>query len=370
MELITITIPVMEKMIEAKLLEYGLAKAAPIRLDQSIFVKNGSKLSENAKKVLRKRYLKKDSDGNVLETPEQMFRRVAHHIAQAEQQYGVSDDAERMEEIFYEMMTESKFLPNSPTLMNAGRSLGQLAACFVLPVEDSMEGIFDALKNAALIHKSGGGTGFAFSRLRPKDSRVGTTGGVASGPVSFMRIFNTATEQVKQGGTRRGANMAILRVDHPDIMEFIYSKQDKQALNNFNISVGITDAFVDAMNNGGGYDLLDPCSKEPVGQQDAVEVYQSLVRQAWKNGDPGIVFLDRLNKDNPTPLIGEIESTNPCGEQPLLPLEACNLGSLNLAKFIVENGKGPVIDYEALKEMAERLKFAEEGQMRVGRRFP
>jgi ribonucleoside-diphosphate reductase alpha chain len=351
MELITITIPVMEKMIEAKLLEYGLAKAVPIRLDQSIFVKNGSKLSENAKKVLRKRYLKKDCDGNVLETPDRMFRRVAHDIAQAELQYGNSADEAKVEEIFYEMMTEHKFLPNSPTLMNAGRSLGQLAACFVLPVEDSMEGIFDALKNAALIHKSGGGTGFAFSRLRPKHSRVGTTGGVASGPVSFMRIFNTATEQVKQGGTRRGANMAILRVDHPDIMEFVFSKQDRHELNNFNISVGITEAFIEAMNNGGDYDLIDPCSKESVAELNAVEVYQALVKQAWKNGDPGIVFLDRLNKDNPTPLLGEIESTNPCGEQPLLPLEACNLGSLNLAKFVVENGKGPVIDYEALREL-------------------
>ena len=351
MELITITIPVMEKIIEAKLLEYGLAKTVPIRLDRSIFVKNGSTFSENAKKVLRKRYLKKDCDGNVLETPEQMFRRVAHDIAQAELLYGNSVDEAEVEEIFYDMMIESKFLPNSPTLMNAGRRLGQLAACFVLPVEDSMEGIFDALKNAALIHKSGGGTGFAFSRLRPKDSRVGTTGGVASGPVSFMRIFNTATEQVKQGGTRRGANMAILRVDHPDIMEFIFSKEAKDELNNFNISVGLTDTFITAMNKGKSYDLTDPCSNESVDQLDATEVYQSLVKQAWKNGDPGIVFLDRINEDNPTPFLGEIESTNPCGEQPLLPLEACNLGSVNLAKFVVENGKGPVIDYEALREL-------------------
>jgi ribonucleoside-diphosphate reductase alpha chain len=351
MELITITIPVIEKMIEAKLLEYGLSRPAPIRLDQSIFVKNGSGLSENAKRVLKKRYLKRDSDGNVVETPGQMFRRVAHHIAQAEVQYGGSADVAEVEEIFYDMMTESKFLPNSPTLMNAGRRLGQLAACFVLPVEDSMEGIFDALKNAALIHKSGGGTGFAFSRLRPKHSRVGTTGGVASGPVSFMRIFNTATEQVKQGGTRRGANMAILRVDHPDIIEFIYSKKDKHELNNFNISVGITDTFIEAVNDGRAYDLIDPCTRETVDKLDALEVYQALVKQAWENGDPGIVFLDRLNRDNPTPLLGEIESTNPCGEQPLLPLEACNLGSVNLAKFVVENGQGPVIDYEALREL-------------------
>lgn len=351
MEPITITSPVIEKMIETKLLEYGLSKLAPIRLDRSIFVKNGLALSENAKKVLEKRYLKKDADGNVLETPEQMFKRVAHHIAQAEIQYGTAADVADMEAIFYKMMTESKFLPNSPTLMNAGRRLGQLAACFVLPVEDSMEGIFDALKNAALIHKSGGGTGFAFSRLRPKHSRVGTTGGVASGPVSFMRIFNTATEQVKQGGTRRGANMAILRVDHPDIMEFIFSKQDNNALNNFNISVGITDAFMEALNNLGTYDLFDPCSGEKVDELDAVEVYQTLVKQAWKNGDPGIVFLDRLNRDNPTPLLGEIESTNPCGEQPLLPLEACNLGSLNLAKFVVQNGQGPALDYEALRQL-------------------
>ncbi|MBW2109201.1 MAG: vitamin B12-dependent ribonucleotide reductase [Deltaproteobacteria bacterium] len=349
MELITIPMPVIEEIIQAKLLECGLAKGAPIRLDGSIFVKNGLVLSENAKRVLKKRYLRKDSRGNIVETPEDMFRRVAHHIAQAELTYGGPEDARKMEDVFYDIMTRGEFLPNSPTLMNAGRTLGQLAACFVLPVEDSMEGIFDALKNAALIHKSGGGTGFSFSRLRPKHSRVGTTGGVASGPVSFMRIFNTATEQVKQGGTRRGANMAILRVDHPDIMEFIFSKQDNRALNNFNISVGVTDTFMQAVRHQTSYDLVDPSTGEKTGSLDAPTVYQTLVSQAWKNGDPGIVFLDRLNRDNPTPELGEIESTNPCGEQPLLPLEACNLGSINLAKFVTADGAEPAIDYDGLK---------------------
>ena len=285
-----------------------------------------------------------------------MFRRVARHIAKAEKKFG--GDAEKIkttEALFYDLMTEAKFLPNSPTLMNAGRRLGQLAACFVLPVEDSMEGIFGALRNAALIHKSGGGTGFAFSRLRPKNSTVGTTGGVASGPVSFMKIFNTATEQVKQGGTRRGANMAILRVDHPDIMEFIYSKKDNRDLNNFNISVGVTDAFMQAVADSNEYDLIDPRTREKVGQLDAAEVYRILVKQAWENGDPGIIFLDRVNADNPTPELGEIESTNPCGEQPLLPMEACNLGSINLAKFVIPNtnGDGPVVDYSALKDVVE-----------------
>jgi ribonucleoside-diphosphate reductase alpha chain len=350
MELETITMPVLEKIIEAKLLEYGLTKTAPIRLDKSIFVGNGPLLSENARRVLDRRYLKKDGNGEVVETPDQMFRRVAQAIAKAEENYGRASEVKAVEAIFYDMMTQFKFLPNSPTLMNAGRRLGQLAACFVLPVEDSMEGIFDALKNAALIHKSGGGTGFAFSRLRPKNSRVGTTGGVASGPVSFMRIFNTATEQVKQGGTRRGANMAILRVDHPDIMEFITCKQNHKELNNFNISVGVTDAFMEAVESGGSYGLIDPRNKEKVGDLEARDVYQAMVGQAWENGDPGVVFLDRTNRDNPTPDLGEIESTNPCGEQPLLPMEACNLGSINLAKFVAEGDDAPAMDYEALKE--------------------
>ncbi len=353
LEISTIPISFIEKMIEAKLMEYGLTKPSPIHLDKSIFVKNRPNLSENARRVLKRRYLKKSSKGKVIETPEQMFRRVAHHIAKAEENYGnkSTKQVNKWEEIFHEMMIDAKFLPNSPTLMNAGRRLGQLAACFVLPVEDSMEGIFGALHHAALIHKSGGGTGFAFSRLRPKNSTVGTTGGVASGPVSFMKIFNTATEQVKQGGTRRGANMAILRVDHPDIMEFIYSKENNSELNNFNISVGVSDKFMEAVAKQEDYDLIDPRDEREVGRLNAAEVFQTLVKQAWKNGDPGIIFLDRINQDNPTPQLGDIESTNPCGEQPLLPMEACNLGSINLAKFVLENGDGPVIDYEGLKEV-------------------
>jgi len=351
LELQTITMPIIEHMIEAKLLECGLSKMTPIHLDRSIFVRRGLELSDNAARVLERRYLRKDSDGQVIETPEEMFARVAGHIAKAEKRYGGDARVKEMEGIFYRMMTEFKFLPNSPTLMNAGRRLGQLAACFVLPVNDSMEGIFDALKSAALIHKSGGGTGFSFSRLRPKRSRVGTTGGVASGPVSFMRIFNTATEQVKQGGTRRGANMAILRVDHPDIMEFIGCKKNNRELNNFNISVAVTDAFMEGVKTGNPYDLKDPRDDRKAGSLDAAEVYQALVKQAWENGDPGVIFLDRINRDNPTPGLGEIESTNPCGEQPLLPLEACNLGSINLAKFFIPTEEGPVIAYDCLRQV-------------------
>ena len=351
LDLTTITLPMIEKLIESKLLEFGMDKMQPVRLDKSIFVRNGVNLTDNARQVLERRYLKKDADGQVIETPEEMFRRVARHIAKAEKRFDKKADLLANEDRFYRLMTEFKFLPNSPTLMNAGRRLGQLAACFVLPVDDSMDGIFDSLKNAALIHKSGGGTGFSFSRLRSKNSLVGSTQGVASGPVSFMRIFNTATEQVKQGGTRRGANMAILRIDHPDILEFIHCKDKEGELNNFNISVGITDTFMDAVTKDTDYELVDPRSKTTVGALNARQVYDDIVRQAWKTGDPGIVFLDRLNRDNPTPEIGEIESTNPCGEQPLLPMEACNLGSINLAKMVHDIGDGPAIDYDELKSV-------------------
>ncbi|MBA3011431.1 MAG: vitamin B12-dependent ribonucleotide reductase [Desulfobacula sp.] len=305
-------------------------------------------LTENARTVLERRYLKKDASGKVCESPEHMFRRVAAHIAKAEKNYDKNADIKKTEDAFYNLMADFRFLPNSPTLMNAGRSLGQLAACFVLPVEDSIDGIFGAVKNAATIHKSGGGTGFSFSRLRPANSKVGSTGGVASGPVSFMKIFNTATEQIKQGGTRRGANMAVLRVDHPDIMSFITCKSNKNELNNFNISVGVTDAFMAAVKQKEDYDLIAPHSGQITGRLSAAAVYSELVKQAWETGDPGIIFLDEINRFNTTPGIGEIESTNPCGEQPLLPMEACNLGSINLTRFITKKNKKVQVDYEEL----------------------
>ena len=307
-------------------------------------------LTENARTVLERRYLKKDASGKVCESPEDMFRRVAAHIAKAEKNYDAKADVQKFEALFYSMMAEFRFLPNSPTLMNAGRSLGQLAACFVLPVEDSIDGIFGAVKNAATIHKSGGGTGFSFSRLRPANSKVGSTGGVASGPVSFMKIFNTATEQIKQGGTRRGANMAVLRVDHPDIMTFITCKNNKEELNNFNISVGVTDKFMAAVAQKQDYDLIDPHSGKINSCLSAPAVYDELIKQAWETGDPGIVFIDEINRFNSTPGLGEIESTNPCGEQPLLPMEACNLGSINLIRFVTGTENKPEIDFQKLKE--------------------
>lgn len=313
-----------------------------------------SDISSNALTVLEKRYLGKNEAGEVIETVDGMFRRVADTMAHVDTKYDNTADIEGLSDDFYEMMTELRFLPNSPTLMNAGRTLGQLSACFVLPIEDSMEGIFDSVKNAALIHKSGGGTGFSFSRLRQSGSSVKSTGGVASGPVSFMKVFNAATEAVKQGGTRRGANMGVLRIDHPDIVEFINCKADKKEITNFNISVGITEAFMEAVENDTDYDLIDPKTKQVVGHESAAKIFDMIVDHAWQNGEPGIIFLDRLNRDNITPTQGEIESTNPCGEQPLLPYESCNLGSINLVKMLRKTFTGYEFDFQLLEETVRK----------------
>ncbi len=313
------------------------------RLRQSLGIQE-PKLTVNALEVLRRRYLLKDESERVVETPDQMFARVAGAIARVDREYG--EDPEESERTFYRMMARLEFLPNSPTLFNAGTEMGQLSACFVLPVEDSLESILTAVRNMALIEKSGGGVGFDFSRLRPRGDVVRSTGGVASGPVSFMRIFDTATEVIKAGGKRRGAMMGILRVDHPDILEFITCKRDPSFLPNFNLSVSVTDDFMEKVEEGGEYWLVNPRNGERVRKVGARSVWELMAESAWTSGDPGVIFIDEINRHNPTPEVGRMEATNPCGEQPLLPYESCNLGSINLSRMV----EGGEVNWEKLRE--------------------
>jgi ribonucleoside-diphosphate reductase alpha chain len=308
-------------------------------------------LSQNALKVLEARYLRRNNRREIIEAPEELFQRVAGSVARAELLTGKPKDVGYWEETFYKMITSLDFLPNSPTLMNAGTPLGQLSACFVLPVEDTMEDIFEAVKQMALVQRTGGGTGFSFSRLRPKGSVVASTGGESSGPVSFMKVFDCATENIKQGGKRRGANMGVLRVDHPDIMEFVRAKLEEGVLRNFNISVGITDAFMEALRTDKEYDLVHPGTREVTGKLRAKDVFDAIAESAWASGDPGLLFLDTINKTHPITGLGEIEATNPCGELPLLPHESCNLASINLSHMVEEKSGKTEIKWEKLREI-------------------
>jgi ribonucleoside-diphosphate reductase alpha chain len=307
-------------------------------------------LSPNALRVLEARYLRRDASRRVIETPTELFDRVARAVSQAELLLGTASAADRWQEVFKSLLARLDFLPNSPALMNAGTSLGQLAACFVVPVEDSMDSIFGALRAMALIQRTGGGTGFSFSRLRPRGDVVGSTGGEASGPVSFMRVFDSATRNIKLGGRRRGANMGVLRVTHPDILEFIEAKQAGEGLENFNLSVGVTDAFIEAVRAGGSYELIHPGRRRSAGRLSARDVFDRLVDAAWQTGDPGVLYLDAVDRANPTPALGEIETTNPCGEVPLLPWESCVLGSINLANAVGLVDGQPGIEWEALRD--------------------
>jgi ribonucleoside-diphosphate reductase alpha chain len=302
------------------------------------------KLTKNAMRVLEKRYLSKDGEGRIVETPEQLFRRVARSVAESDARYDNGTSADEREEVYYDMMASLSFMPNSPTLMNAGTRLGQLSACFVIPVGDSIKEIFGAVSTMAVIHQTGGGTGFSFSRLRPKNDIVGSTGGIASGPVSFMKIFDQGTEVIKQGGRRRGANMGILRIDHPDIMEFIEAKRTEGAFRNFNLSVAVPDGFMEKLEKDEMFSLINPRNRRRSGRLKARAVWHRIAEMAWETGDPGVVFIDRINRLHPVSHVGEIEATNPCGEQPLLPYESCNLGSINLKK-VVKKGE---IDWAGL----------------------
>ena len=321
-------------------------KTRPSRPPQSPRIR----ISAHAKIVLRERYLAKNRAGALIETPAQLFWRVATDIAQAERLYPITGRLPHAAQRWYDCMARLDFLPNSPTLMNAGRRLQQLSACFVLPVEDSLASIYDSLKHQALIHQSGGGTGFSFSHLRPHNDRVASSSGVASGPISFMRLFNLSTDVIKQGGTRRGANMGVLRIDHPDILDFIALKQTPTEMTNFNLSVGVTDSFMQALTRRRSYTLINPDTHKPTRRLPAQLIFDRLVEAAWASGEPGLVFLDTINRANPTPRLGRIESTNPCGEQPLLAYESCTLGSINVANFLGKREAQPAIDFVRLAD--------------------